>query len=164
MKILVVDDEDSVRESIQRILTLEGLEVSRARRTASAASDTYCRSRLAAAVVDLRMPGMDGLALLRWVREEGLRVPVIMISAYGEMQDAVEAMKSGARDYLVKPFSMDELLIRLRKVVEDQALRDTVESGRRAERLPLDLIGAQPGHRGDPPDGAQGGRARPPPC
>ena len=60
-------------------------------------------------ISDLRMPGLDGMQLLRWVKEEGPNIPVIMISAHGEIRDAVEAMKTGAYDYLVKPFDPDEL-------------------------------------------------------
>ncbi len=143
MKVLVVDDEEGVRESIRRVLELEGMEVAAAENGLSGQRRLQ-EDPFAAALIDLRMPGMDGLALLRWVREQGLRVPVIMISAYGEIQDAVEAMKTGARDYLIKPFSMEELLIRLRKVIEDQVLRDTVEAGRQADRPGPDLIGRSP--------------------
>ena len=86
----------------------------------------------AAAVVDLKMPGMDGLELLRWIRAERPRLPVIMISAYGEVADAVAAMKLGADDYIVKPFAPEELVLRLTKLVEAQALRDHAEVASRA--------------------------------
>ena len=75
------------------------------------------------------MPGMDGLQLLRWIREQGLRLPVIMISAYGEIRDAVEAMKLGAWDYIVKPFDPEELHLRIRRIDETQKLQDRVELG-----------------------------------
>jgi len=54
---------------------------------------------------------MDGLELLKWIQEEGPAIPVIMISAFGDIADAVEAMKLGARDYIVKPFNSEELVI-----------------------------------------------------
>ena len=75
---------------------------------------------------------MDGLALLRWLQEEGPPVPAIVISAYGDVRDAVKAMKLGARDYLVKPFDPDELVMRLRRVLSESALAGQAEAGRRA--------------------------------
>ena len=74
---------------------------------------------------------MDGLELLRWIRAERPRLPAIMVSAYGEVADAVAAMKLGAGDYLVKPFDPDELVLRLSKLVEAQALRDHAEAAGR---------------------------------
>jgi two-component system response regulator AtoC len=143
MKILVVDDEQNIRDSIKRCLELEGMEVVCAENGLSG-QRLLQQEPFSAGVFDLKMPGMDGLELLRWVREKGLRVPVIMISAYGDINDAVEAMKSGAQDYIIKPFSSEELLIRLKKVVEDQTLRDHVELGRRSDTLDQELVGCSP--------------------
>ena len=115
MKILVVDDEKNIRESVDRFLSLEGYEV------VTAADGEQGRQLLVEehfdlAVMDLKMPHLDGLELLRWLRNEGLEIPVIMISAFGEITDAVEAMKAGANDYVVKPFDPEELLVRIRNV------------------------------------------------
>ncbi len=140
MKVLVVDDERDIRESIQRYLQLEGMAADCAENGLSA--QRRLRQELySAAIVDLKMPGMDGLELIRWIRAEGLRVPVIMISAYGEINDAVEAMKSGAQDYVVKPFNAEELLLRLRKLIDEQSLKDTVELGRRSGSTDSELVG-----------------------
>jgi two-component system response regulator AtoC len=95
-----------------------------------------------AGIIDLRMPGMDGMELLEWIRQEGLRIPVIMISAFGEVQDAVEAMKLGAQDYVVKPFDPEELVVRLKKIVENRKLRDQIDLGREAEPAGLEQLGA----------------------
>jgi two-component system response regulator AtoC len=95
--------------------------------------------------VDLRMPGMDGLELLKWIREEGPRLPVIMISAYGEVEDAVEAMKLGAQDYVVKPFDPEELIVRLKTAVENQKLRDQIDLGGRTEQPGIEALGNTPG-------------------
>ena len=78
--------------------------------------------RYDAVIADLRMPGLDGLSLIRWIRHEGFRIPVIMISAHGDINDAVTALKDGADDYLVKPFDPDELLIKLKGLINAQNL------------------------------------------
>ena len=106
-------------ESLREYVAAEGIE-------ASVADDGLAAKRLLgedafdAVVTDLRMPGLDGLGLLRWIREEGPPIPVVIISAHGDVRDAVEAMKLGAYDYLVKPFDPDELVIRLRKAVGER--------------------------------------------
>ncbi len=146
MKILVVDDEKNVRDSIRRFLLLEDVEVAVAENGLSA-QRLLRQEPFSAAVIDLKMPGMDGLQLLRWIREEGLRLPVIMISAYGEIRDAVEAMKLGARDYIVKPFDPEELHLRLRRIHETQTLLDRVELGRRTSGGGDTLIGESPAMR-----------------
>jgi two-component system response regulator AtoC len=129
MSILVVDDDHNNRGSLDRYLRSEGFT------TASAENGLAAQRLLAAqpfdaAVVDLKMPGMDGLAFLAWLAAEGIRMPVVMISAFGEIRDAVDAMKRGARDYMVKPFDPEELVIRLRRIVEDERARAQVELGR----------------------------------
>ncbi len=144
MKILVVDDERHIRDSIKRFLEFEGMEVVCAE---NGLSGKRCLQEevFTACVVDLKMPGMNGLELLRWINDKGLRTPLIMISAYGEINDAVAAMKAGAQDYIVKPFDPEELLIRLKKIVEDQALRNKLDSGRRLQDLSDELIGESEG-------------------
>ena len=113
MRILVVDDDRNNRESIVRYLESEDFEAVGAE-NAFAAQRRLASEVFAAALVDLRMPEMNGLELLCWLRDEGPRLPVIMISAFGEISDAVEAMKLGAKDYVVKPFDPEELVLRLR--------------------------------------------------
>jgi two-component system response regulator AtoC len=119
MRVLLVDDEKRLAESLSEYLASEGIE-------ALSAPDGLAGRKLLeeapfdALVTDLRMPGLDGLGLLRWVREEGPHLPVIMISAHGEVRDAVEAMRTGAYDYLVKPFDPDELAMKLRKAVSER--------------------------------------------
>ncbi|HEY9594410.1 MAG TPA: sigma-54 dependent transcriptional regulator [Spirochaetia bacterium] len=131
MRILVADDEKNIRQSIAQYLEGEGIQ------TAVAADGEAARILLETEafdglVLDLRMPRMDGLAVLSWMQESGPAVPTIVVSAYGDVRDAVQAMKLGARDYLVKPFDPEDLLMRLRRLSAESQLEDQVEAGRRA--------------------------------
>ena len=131
MRVLIADDEKNIRESIAAYIAAEGME------SAVAADGAEARALLEeeafeCLILDLRMPKMDGLSLLAWLQEAGPPVPVIVISAYGDVRDAVQAMKLGARDYLVKPFDPEELVMRLRRVLSEKALAGQAEAGRRA--------------------------------
>ena len=128
MKILVVDDDKSNRESIVKYLQTDGFEAIGAD-NAFAAQRKLTGEVFTAAIVDLKMPDMNGLELLCWLRDEGPQLPVIMISAFGEISDAVEAMKLGAKDYVVKPFDPEELVLRLQRIIEEQAAKTQVEAG-----------------------------------
>ena len=127
MKVLICDDEENIRNLMKRFLALEGLDSDTAENGLSAErmlrSDVYD-----AVLIDLRMPGMDGLELLKWLRQEGFRMPAIMISAHGEITDAVEALKNGADDYIVKPFDPEEVVIKLKNLVEAASLKSVAES------------------------------------
>lgn len=127
MRILIVDDEPNIRNSIAELCQAEGMEAETAS-NGLAAQKRLSEAHFDVIVLDIRMPGMDGTELLRWMRESGPSVPTIMISAYGEIQDAVGAMKLGAVDYLVKPFDPDELLLRIRRAGEEQIIRRQVMS------------------------------------
>ena len=95
-----------------------------------------------AVLVDLKMPGMDGLELIRWIRSEGFRMPIIMASAHGEIEDAVRALKEGAQDYVVKPFDPEEMTIKLKNLVEASNLKAVVESSKsRPADTPSGFIG-----------------------
>jgi two-component system response regulator AtoC len=143
MRVLIVDDEKNIRDSIQRYLNTENIETVAAENGLSA-KRLLQEQVFSAGIVDLRMPGMDGLELLKWIREDGPRLPVIMISAFGEVQDAVEAMKLGAQDYVVKPFDPEELIVRLKKIVENQKLRDQIDLGGRTEQPGIEGLGKTP--------------------
>ncbi len=128
MRILVVDDEKNITESIIKYLKLEKIE-------AESCSNGLSAKRLLeekvfdAGIFDLKMPGMTGMELLKWIQEQGPSLPVIIMSAYGEISDAVQAMKLGAKDYIVKPFDPEELLIRLNRIVDENLIRQKVEPG-----------------------------------
>lgn len=138
--ILIVDDEKNIRMSVAKYLKLEGIE-SRTAENGLSAQRMVEDTIFEAAIVDLKMPGMDGLEFLEWLRSDGPDMPVIMISAYGEIGDAVRAMKLGAEDYIVKPFDAAELALRLRRTIHEKKLRMQVEAGRRMNSEEVRLVG-----------------------
>ncbi len=143
MRILIVDDERQLASSLAEYLGPDGIEAE------IALDGKSGRQRLEeepfdCLVTDLRMPGLDGMQLLRWVKEEGPDMPVIVISAHGEIRDAVEAMKTGAYDYLVKPFDPDELSLRIKKAVENRRLSRSVAAGMAGRPGSGEMVGESP--------------------
>ncbi len=112
LRILVVDDEPSIVDSVSTALRYEGFEVDTA---------TTGRAALAAAqegtpdlvILDVMLPGLDGLEICCRMRDEGLHAPVLLLTARGAVEDRVAGLNAGADDYLVKPFAMAELLARV---------------------------------------------------
>jgi len=119
--ILVVDDEPNYLVVISEILREEGFEVF----TAGSGFEGMRIVRendLDMVITDMRMPGMDGLELLKAIKEHDRDLPVIMVTAFGEVEKAVGAMRAGAYNYLTKPFNNDELVLNIRKAVEHYSL------------------------------------------
>jgi two-component system response regulator AtoC len=131
VRLLVIDDEPGLRQSLHLILTDEGHAVTVAPDGASGLERALAGS-FDAVLCDVRMPVMDGLEFLRAYRSAGGAALVIMMSAYGNEDAAVEAMKRGAYDYIPKPFRADEVVLVLRKAEERERLRSEVESLRSA--------------------------------
>jgi DNA-binding NtrC family response regulator len=115
-----VEDEEKLRRVIQLQLQSAGFEVDQA---GSAEEALRFSERADLVITDLRLPGMDGLSLLAAIRQQNVAIPVIVITAFGSVETAVEAMKSGAADFLIKPFSLDHLLTVARKALEVRSLR-----------------------------------------
>ena len=123
--LLIVDDEDDIREVAVMALELDpGFEV-RDCGSGAAAIEAAAAWRPGLILLDVMMPGMDGLAVLRKIREAGHRIPVLMLTARGDEADRVVGLELGADDYIAKPFSPRELLARLRAVLR-RAQPDTV--------------------------------------
>ena len=121
-RILVVDDEESLRDALARLLAAEGYDVRHAGDGREALA-LLGAERFDFILCDLRMPVMGGLELLREITVKGIPGTVIMMSAFGTVETAVEAMKLGAYDYVSKPFMSDEILLTLRKASEREKLR-----------------------------------------
>ncbi len=132
--ILVIDDEEIMREILETLLTREGYEV----RLAANAADGLELARSApfdAAIVDMMMPGMDGISTLDELKKTDEDLPVLMITAYASVENAVAAMKRGAYHYITKPFKNEEVLVVLGKalaqrrlVAENRALRQNLQA------------------------------------
>jgi two-component system nitrogen regulation response regulator GlnG len=139
-RILVVDDEDSVRWALRKALERAGYQVELAGDGPAGLRGAEDAS-VDLALLDVRLPGRDGLEVLREIRKRRPELPVIMMTAYGTLQVAVEAMKLGAYDYIGKPFDMDEVLLVVEKALEAQALVQEVTRLRQRVERSVDLGG-----------------------
>ena len=117
MKILVVDDERAVRESLRRALELEGYEIELAGDGSEALYRLEANGEPDAVILDVLMPGLDGLEVCKRLRRAGSRLPVLMLTARDEVEDRVAGLDAGADDYVTKPFALEELLARLRALL-----------------------------------------------
>ncbi len=145
-RILVVDDDRAVRSALKVNLSKHGLHVTLAESAEEALSHLES-SPYDVVLTDVRMPGSTGLELLVQLRETWPDLPVIVMTGYSSVEDAVIAMKSGAADYLIKPISKDELLMIIDRTLEQRSLRAELVLLRREvqERYGFDnLIGATP--------------------
>ena len=146
MRVLIADDERISRVTTARQLQLEGMEVETAE-SAAAAIEILHQAPWDVLLTDLRMPGMDGMELLQRVRAHHPEVDVILMTAFGSVETAVQAMQLGAVDYLIKPFPFAELHARLQRIAAVRAVKD--ELARLRQLVEVDprsdnLIGASP--------------------
>ena len=141
MKILVVDDERAVRESLRRALELEGYEIELAGDGSEALYRLEANEEPDAMILDVLMPGVDGLEVCRRLRGSGSKLPVLMLTARTEVEDRVAGLDAGADDYVTKPFALEELLARVRAL-----LRRTSE-GDDGEMLRFGDLELDPGTR-----------------
>jgi two-component system, OmpR family, response regulator len=120
MRVLVVEDEARIASQVERALSAAGYVVE----TATNGEDAWFRGDTedyAAIVLDLGLPAMDGLSILKRWRDNGRRTPVLILTARGSWAERVDGIDAGADDYLPKPFQMEELLARLRSVIRRSA-------------------------------------------
>ena len=120
-RILVADDDAVIREGLRRILTAEGYEVETVSNGRSAL-ERLEQKRFRLLVTDLKMPGMSGLEVLQAIRNCQPELPVVLITGYAAIDNAVEAMKNGATDYLAKPFANDELVSKVKNAIQSRAV------------------------------------------
>jgi DNA-binding NtrC family response regulator len=140
-RVLVVDDEPKLGRVVQEMLELDGHAVARGGGGAEAVA-RLAGEPFDVVVTDLRMPAVDGLAVLRAARARPSPPEVIVVTAYGTAESAVEAMKAGAADYVTKPFSMDELRLRVRRLAAQRSAE--AERERLVARLTPDLVAESP--------------------
>jgi two-component system response regulator MprA len=115
-RVLIVDDEPAVRSALDRALRLDGYDVTLAE-DGRQALDRLADTRQDAVILDVAMPGVDGLEVCRRLRDAGDRTPVLMLTARDAIDDRVAGLDAGADDYLVKPFALKELKARLRALL-----------------------------------------------
>jgi DNA-binding NtrC family response regulator len=126
--VLAVDDEQNIRRLIRNEFTLEGFDVT----TAKSGEEGLAlieKKWFDAVLLDIKLPKMSGLEVLRKVKKRSNAVEVIMITGYGDVQSAVDSLKLGARDYVTKPFKLDDLLTIVRKAVSDSEARKLKKPG-----------------------------------
>ncbi|MCP4203795.1 MAG: sigma-54-dependent Fis family transcriptional regulator [bacterium] len=128
-RILVVDDEASIRESLRMILEYEGYQVEEAK-NGEEAIEAVRRHVPEAILLDIKMPGLDGLSVLRRLQERGYDLPVLIVTGHGDVSTAVEATKAGAFDFFEKPLQRERVLVSLRNAVDVARLQRESEAGR----------------------------------
>lgn len=119
MHILLIEDDTSVADFIIRGLRENGLEVAHAA-DGLVALDLARRNRFDVLIVDRMLPGLDGLSVIRTLRERGDKTPTLILSALGDVDDRVQGLRAGGDDYLVKPFDFTELLARIEAILRRQ--------------------------------------------
>jgi DNA-binding response OmpR family regulator len=137
-KILIVDDEKNVRLNYRMTLETEGYTIFEAVSGAGALEELAVRS-FDLAILDMRMPGMDGLELLAKMRELGIGVPSMIVTAYSDVPHAVKAMKLGAIDFLQKPLQPEEL----RRIVTEILKRHAPQKDQVAENFNSHIVAAK---------------------
>ena len=149
-RVLVADDEKNMRWVLAQALEAEDFEVVQAadgREALAAAADTEPDLM----ILDHRMPKPDGMEVLRRLRAGGNKVPIIMLTAHGDVEQAVEAMKAGATEYLTKPFDLEELKLAIEKALRMRGLAAEVERLREELDREYDvegIVAAEPKMRG----------------
>jgi two-component system response regulator MprA len=128
VRVLLADDDRAIRESLERALELEGYDVTAVADGVQALSVAR-RLPPDLVVLDVMMPGVDGIGVCQVLRADGFRTPILMLTARVELNDRVAGLDAGADDYLAKPFELDELLARIRALLRRIKLTDANSEG-----------------------------------
>src|SRR5262245_57838440 len=145
-RILVIDDEAAIRDSLKMTLEYEGYEFLAAA-TGQEGLALIERESPDLVLLDVKMPGMDGLEVLDRIRVVNEALPVIVVSGHGTISTAVEATKKGAFDFIEKPFASDRVLVSLRNALDQRRLRDENGSLKKAVEIRHQMIGESPALR-----------------
>ena len=124
-RILIIEDEKLIRWSLRQHIHEQGYQVDEAQ-TGREGLDTFAQNTFDLILLDHRLPDMTGLQVLESIREQDSDVVVILITAYSNVEDAVQAMRLGAHDYISKPFKMDALMVTVNKALETTHLKREV--------------------------------------
>lgn len=147
VNILIVEDDAAMRQSCAKVFRLEGFEVVEASAADQALDEIRKRGDINIVLTDLKIPGMDGVALLAQIKLLNPKIEVVLMTGYGSIKNAVEAMKHGAADYITKPFDTNELLMTVGKIVQLSNLREEVSQLRMelSEKYRFDsIVGTSP--------------------
>jgi DNA-binding NtrC family response regulator len=142
MKMMLVDDEERFLETTKKLLERKGYQVATAL-SGSEALDKLQKEDIQVVILDVKMPGMDGMATLKAIKNRHPLVEVIMLTGHATVESAVEGLKSGAADYLMKPTDIEDLIRKAegayakRQVLEEKI---RVAEARMAQRSPLEIL------------------------
>ncbi|MFQ3675119.1 MAG: response regulator, partial [Endomicrobiia bacterium] len=126
-KILVIDDEQGIRDMVSYTLLKEGYAVFTAANGAEGVEQVI-KNDIDVAITDIKMPGMDGIEVLKKIKEVKPEVEVIVATGYGSTETAVESLRKGAYDYINKPFNIDELSSLVSKAIEKKQIKSKLVS------------------------------------
>ena len=138
LKILVVDDESRMRKLVKDFLVKAGYDVIEAGDGEQAVDTFYAQKDIALIILDVMMPKMDGWQVCREIRQNS-KVPIIMLTAKGEVNDRIHGLEMGADDYLVKPFEMKELMARINAVLRRSEIPDDTKKKLVFDKLVINL-------------------------
>jgi DNA-binding NtrC family response regulator len=124
-KLLIVDDKEQMRDVLRKFLTVEGFAVETAE-SANKALEKLEKTKFDLILSDVKMPNKDGNELLDEILEKNKNAIVILMTAFGSIENAVQAVKRGATDYISKPFQMEEVILRIRRALKERNLEQKV--------------------------------------
>jgi len=139
-RVLIADDEQAIRQSVGGILRYEDFEVDEAESGESAIA-RLAKGGIDVLLLDVKMPGMDGFEVMQRMRDDGIDVPVVVVSGHDAVENAVEAIRRGAHDFLEKPFGKEQLVVRVRRALEHGRLRRAHRELHESSGWRSDLIG-----------------------
>ncbi|MBI5180805.1 MAG: sigma-54-dependent Fis family transcriptional regulator, partial [Nitrospirae bacterium] len=136
--ILIVEDEETLRLSLTHVLVAKGFHVMSAERGGAALS-IIKKYVIDLVLLDLQLPDANGIEILSGIKKIDTNIPVIIMTAHGDIKTSVEAMKKGAYDYILKPFELDEMIININKALDHHRLKEQVEHIRLQQKDDMNL-------------------------
>ena len=125
ISVLIIDDEADMCEMLSHVLNQAGF-ITYAAHDGNTGLEIFNKELPSVVILDLRMPGMNGMDVLKQIKHTGSETPVIIITAHGQIQSAVEAVKHGAYNYFNKPFDNEEVVLTVKKALEERAMRQEI--------------------------------------